>query len=148
MDDFIKGLNEISDREVRERQEKRLNVVTTTMDIMDDTCDGHNQVTTTMDIMKYYTVRPVEYFRDRQYEEHNRMTFKKTVKDIPPRKFYRMTQLEAFIEHLHKMANRTIEDAEITLLLRHITNGRHYELVCLVPIGNTSKECHKWEDIK
>ena len=148
MEDIIKGLNDIQREYDREYLTKRLNIVTTVMDEKGDGCDSPKPVTSVKHIMKYYTVKPKEYFADRHYASLNRTTYSRHIKDIPPRKFYTTAQIEAYIAHLNKMAHRTIEDAEMTLLLKAITNGRHYKLVCLLPITDTTKEHLIWDDIK
>lgn len=152
MNDFINEINGIQQEYDREYLTKQLNIVTIAMDETCDDCERPNRVTSvkdqTKDVMKYYTVKPKEYFTDRHYEEHDRVTYAKCIKDIPPRRFYTVHQVEAYIKYLNRIAHRTIEDAEMTLLLRAITNGRHYELVCLLPIQDTSKEHCKWDDIR
>lgn len=161
MDDFIKDIESIQQEYDREYLTKRLNIVTTVKDIIDDNCGGRNRVTTKGDdcggrnpktkqvtVVKYYTVKPKEYFTDRHYESHNGTTYQKYVKDIPPRKFYKESELRAYIGLLNRWAGRTLEDDEITLLLRHITNGRHYQLVCVVDVTEQLKDELVWRDIK
>lgn len=161
MKDFIKDIGELQQEYDREYLTKRLNVVTTAKDVVGDACDGQSRVTTKGDdcdgqdpkpkpvtVVKYYTVRPKEYFTDRHYAEHKGTTYQKYVKDIPPRKFYSESELRAYIKLLNKWAGRTLERDELTLLLRHITNGRHYQLVCLVDVTKQLKRETVWEDIK
>lgn len=148
MEDFIKELNGIQQEYDREYLTKQLNIVTVAMNENGDDCERPDRVTSVKDVMKYYTVKPKEYFADRHYEEHDRVTYSRHIKDIPPRKFYTVTQIEYYIKYLNRVAHRTIEDAEMALLLRAITNGRHYELVCLLPIKDTKAEHLEWDDIK
>ena len=128
----------------REYQEKRLNVVTTVKDLNGDTCDGHKRVT----VMKYYTVKPKEYYTERHYEEHNGGTYRMTTVTIKPRRFYEESKLRVFIKYLNKIAGRTICDDEMRLLLRHITNGRQYELTCLINETAELNGTTMWKDIK
>ena len=161
MDDFIKDIDGIQQEYDSEYRTKRLNIVTTVMDVAGDICDGRSRVTTKDDdcdgqspkpkqvtVVKYYTVKPKEYFTDRHYAEHHGTTYQKYIKDIPPRKFYSESELRAYIGLLNKWAGRTLEDDELTLLLRHITNGRHYQLVCLVDVTEDLKRETVWKDIK
>ena len=161
MDDFIRDIESIQQEYDREYLAKRLNIVTTVKDVIDDTCDGQSRVTTKGDdcdgqspktkqvtVVKYYTVRPKEYFTDRHYDNYNGTTYQKYVKDIPPRKFYSESELRAYITLLNRWAGRTLEDDELTLLLRHITNGRHYQLVCLMDVTRQLADETMWRDIK
>lgn len=152
MEDFIKEINGIQQEYDREYLTKRLNIVTVTDEQTGDTCKRSNRVTPVNDqtksVMKYYTVKPKEYFTDRHYQPSEQMTYARCIKDIPPRRFYTTAQIESYIRYLNRVANRTIEDAEMTLLLRAITNGRHYQLVCLLPIRDTRSEHLIWDDIK
>ena len=161
MDDFIRDIEGIQQEYDKEYLTKRLNIVTTVKDVIDDDSDGQSRVTTKDDdcdgrnrktkqvtVVKYYTVKPKEYFTDRHYPEHTGVTYQKYVKDIPPRKFYHMDELRAYIKLLNKWAGRTLEEDELRLLLRHITNGRHYELVCLVDVTDQLKEETMWRDIR
>lgn len=144
MEDFIEGLEGIQQEYKREYLDKRLNVVTTMRDVIGDDCGGYKRVA----VVKHYTVKPKEYYTERHYNKHQGTTYQKYVKDIPPRKFYRESELRAYIGLLNKMAGRTIENDELTLLLRYITSGRHYQLVCLVDITEQLKRETVWEDIK
>lgn len=144
MEDFIKDITGIQQEYDKEYLTERLNVVTTVKDAMDDNRDGLKPVT----IVKYYTVKPKEYYIERHYQEHQGATYQRYIKDIPPRKFYTESDLRVYIRLLNKWAGRTLEDDELTLLLRHITNGRHYQLVCLVDITEDLKRETVWEDIK
>lgn len=152
MNDFIKEISGIQQEYDREYLTKRLNIVTVVNDQISDTCDGSNRVTPVNDqtkaVMKYYTVKPKEYFTDRHYQASDQVTYARHIKDIPPRQFYTVTQIEYYMRYLNRIANRTIEDAEMALLLRAITNGRHYKLVCLLPIQDTTDEHLVWDDIK
>lgn len=152
MNDFIKELNGIQQEYDREYLTKKLNIVTVTDEQIGDTCKRPNGVTLVNDqtkaVMKYYTVKPKEYFTDRHYQPSKQVTYARHIKDIPPRRFYTITQIESYIRYLNRVANRTIEDAEMALLLRAITNGRHYQLVCLLPIQDTTDEHLIWDDIR
>lgn len=128
----------------KEYKTEQLNIVTTTMDKTGDKCDGHDTVTVT----KYYTVKPKEYYTDRQYDEHYGRTMWRTTQVIKPRDFYNRHELEMFIRYINKIAGRTLEDDEMTLLLRHITNGRQYELTCVLDITDECERATVWEDKK
>ena len=152
MEDFIKNIKSIQQEYDNEYLPKKLNIVTVANEQIGDTCERPNQMTPmndqTKSVMKYYTVKPKEYFADRHYQAHNDTIYARHIKDIPPRRFYTVTQIESYIRYLNKVANRTIEDAEMTLLLRAITNGRHYKLVCLLPVQDTKSEHLIWDDIR
>ena len=148
--DELDGLfREINESYEREYKTPRLNIVTTmkdkTVTTVNDRSDGRKQVT----VMKYYTVKPMEYFvkRDR-YDEHNGVTMYKTTQIIKPRKFYSVTEAECFVKYINRIAGRTLEDDEMMLLLRTITNGRQYELVCLIDGTREFKKQTMWEDDK
>lgn len=148
MENFIRDVGELQQEYDREYLTKRLNIVTTVKDIIDDDCDGRDRGTKPVTVVKYYTVKPKEYFTDRHYDNYDGVTYQKYVKDIPPRKFYSESELRAYIKLLNRWAGRTIERDELTLLLRHITNGRHYQLVCLVDVTEQLKRELVWRDIK
>ena len=161
MEDFIKDITSMQQEYNKEYLTKRLNVVTTVKDVIDDSCDRRSRVTTKGDgcdgqsprlkqvtVVKYYTVKPKEYFTDRHYDNHNGTTYQKYIKDIPPRKFYSESELRSYIKLLNRWAGRTIEGDELTLLLRHITNGRQYQLVCIVDVTDQLKDELVWKDIK
>lgn len=138
--DFMRDLDEIQQEYDREYLTKRLNIVTT----KDDDCGGRDRVTT----MKYYTVRPKEYFTERHYQEHTGKTYEKYIKTIQPRKFYSETELRNYMALLNRWAGRTLEDDEMRLLLRNITKGRQYDLVCIIDRTEELNKEMVWQDIK
>lgn len=144
MNDFINNIKRLQSEYDKEYLAKRLNIVTTEMGKGGDSCDGAKRVT----VVKYHTVKPKEYFTDRHYESCNGATYQRYIKDIPPRKFYTETELRNYMAVLNKWAGRTIEDDEMRLLLRYITRGRHYQLVCLVDVTEQLKDELVWRDIK
>lgn len=161
MENFIKDLERVEQEYNREFLERKLNIVTTEREITGDTCNGQNRGTIAGDecdgrgretrpvtVVKYYTVKPKEYFTDRHYENYKGTTYQKYIKDIPPRKFYSEDELRTYMAVLNKWAGRTIEDDEMRLLLRYITSGRHYQLVCLVDVTKQLKSELVWKDIK
>ena len=131
--DFMKGLKEIT-------SEKELIGVTYDKCKANDICDGR--------VMKFYKYTSPEYFDNRGYQEHHEKTYKKYIIDVPPRKFYSESEIRVFIGIIERRANRTLEMAEIELLLSYITSGQHYELVGLVDINREHKKLTTYEDIK
>lgn len=128
----------------KEYQTPILNVVTDVMDETSDKCDGRKRMTNVKTVMKYYSVKPKEFYSERQYEEHNSKTYQKYVMTIKPRKFYSKAQVMAYVSYLNRTAGRTIEDDEMNLLLRTITRGRQYDLVCVIDRTEELKEVTKW----
>lgn len=138
--ELIAGLNEI----IREEREKKLITVSKAYHLTDDTCD----LGETMTLVKYTTMKPEAYFTERHYERHAGQLHSTAIKTIRPRKFYELREIENFVEHLRKIAGRTLEDAEIKLLLRHITRGEHYDLVCAIDQTEAFENEIVFEDIK
>ena len=138
----------------KEYGEKGLNIVTVEKDgvggINDkqyekggegDDCDGRDRVT----VMKYYTVKPKDYYMRRHYGEHKGKTYKQYVITIPPRKFYNEAQVRTYMKYINKTAGRTLEDDEMMLLLKTISRGRQYQLTCLVDITEELKDQTVWK---
>ena len=155
--DLIRGLEEVADQQdftshlvegleqiQEEEEEKKLITVTREFHLKRDDCEVVDSVTT----VKYSTMKPMSYFTDRHYQEHKGGLYRTTVQTIRPRKFYELREIENFVEHLKRMAGRTLEKAEIGLLLRHITRGEHYDLVCVIDETRNFEGQTVYEDIK
>lgn len=78
------------------------------------------------------------------YNEHNRKTYESYIEVIRPRKFYSETEAWEFVRHINKIAGRTLEDDEMMLLLKTITKGRQYELVCVIDRTRELAGVTKW----
>ena len=126
----------------------RLNIVTSEMDETGDKCDDCNGSNKKVTVMKYYTVRPKEYFTERQYESYNGRTVKTHIITIPPRKFYNETQVYSYANYINKIAGRTLESDEMNLLLKTISRGGQYKLTCVIDITDQLKDQTIWKDIK
>ena len=149
--DNIAKLIEDTQREYdREYKEKRLNIVTNKMTIREykdgDRCKGQDQDTEKVTVVKYYTVKPKEYFANRHYDEHYGTTYQRYTYTVKPRNFYTEQQLMTFLAYIDRLAGRTLEDDEKTLMLRHITSGRRYELTCLIDRTKEFKDQTMWQD--
>ena len=132
--------NDILKELERMTSEKVLSVVTKPMTTTDDASgDG---------CIKYYKVTTEKHFMERGFKRHTGRTFQTYVADIPPRKFYKETTLRAFMSVTERRAGRTIEDAEWALLLRAITNGRHYKLTCVYEVTDIPDTVTVYDDIK
>lgn len=93
-----------------------------------------------VNVVKYYKVTKGEDYEMSNHPRHYGVTYMKKLYDVKPRKFYSVPQVEAFVKHIERLAGRKLDDAETMLMLRHITRGEHYELVCLVNITKEVKE--------
>ena len=132
--------NDMLEELERMTSEKVLSVVTKPMTTTDNASgDG---------CIKYYKVTTEEHFMERGFKRHTGRTFQTYVADIPPRKFYEETTLRAFMSVTERRAGRTIEDAEWALLLRAITNGRHYKLTCVYDVTEDLEGVTVYDDIK
>lgn len=143
-DDQVKDLIGDLMKVKKEEEEKKLVTVTREIHLVDDTCE----VTECMTLMKYSTMRPESYFTERHYQRHYGSFYKTATQTIQPRKFHDMTSLENFVRHLKRIARRPIEDAELGLLLRHITNGEQYDLICVIDVSDDFENQLVFEDIK
>lgn len=124
---------EIYDKEyAKEYRTKRPQVVTT---VMDETGDA---------IMRYTRVTTKETMLGDGYEEHNRRTLRTYIEVIPPRKFYSEAQVVAYARYINRIAGRTLESAEMNLLLKTLARGRQYELVCVVDETEGLESVSKW----
>ena len=142
-------IGETQERYKEEYLVERTGVVTVKRDVMDERYKrgGENRMegAITVNVMKRQTVRPKEEMINRGYKEHNGMTVKKYIKVIKPRRFRNAEQVYAFAERINKTAGRTLEDAEMNLLLKTIARGRQYELVCIADITDELEGVTKWE---
>lgn len=147
LDDIIKLLEVTKRKNDEEYKIPRLNIVTSEIDegvkLKGDEYGRQDKVT----VMKYYTVRPKEYFEDGRHEEHNGKTYKKHIIDIPPRKFYTATQVYDYASYINKVAGRILESDEMNLLLKTISRGRHYKLTGLIDITDQVKEQTVWRTV-
>ena len=123
---------------------KVLNIVTSVMDEPRDKCDGPNRVTGVKTVMRYYTMKPKGYYIDRQYEEHNKATYQKSVITLPPRRFYKEADVYDYMKYVKKVAGRTVTDDEMNLLLKTISRGRQYQLTCMIDRTEELKDVTKW----
>lgn len=121
-----------------------LNIVTQVRGIKSDDCDVADRVT----VMKYYTVKSREEYEMGNYERHYGSVYTRTTYVVKPRKFYNEAQVWAFLKHIDRVAGRELEDAEKKLLLRYITKGRQYELVCLIDRTKEFENETMYNDIK
>lgn len=149
--DNITKLIEDTQREYdKEYKEKRLNIVTSKMTIKDtkdgDDCEGQGRERKEVTVMKYYTVKPKEYYADRQYNEHYGTTYQRYTYTVKPRNFYTEQQIMTFLQYIDRLAGRTLEDDEKTLMLRYITNGKPYELMCVIDRTKELQGQTMWED--
>lgn len=56
-----------------------------------------------------------------------------TTVTLTPRTFSTVAQIQQYITALQRRIHRNIEEAEVMLLLRHITQGRRYDIVAYIP---------------
>lgn len=129
MEDYNKSYDE-------EYKVKRPQLVTTEMDQSDDGCDGA--------IMRRLRMTDKETMMRDGYDEHNRKTYERYIETIRPRKFYSETEAMTFVNHIRRIAGRTVEDDEMMLLLRTITSGRQYRLTCVVDRTEELAGVTKW----
>lgn len=149
--DNIAKLIEDTQREYdREYKEKRLNIVTNKMTIREykdgDDREGQRPARKEVTVMKYYTVKPKEYYTDRHYDEHYGTTYQRYTYTVKPRNFYTEQQLMTFLAYIDRLAGRTLEDDEKTLMLRYITNGKPYELMCVIDRTKELANQTMWQD--
>lgn len=137
MDLILKQLIDNTDTE-------RLNVVTTKRDILGDNHGGYKPVA----VMKYYKMTSENEMYKRPVEDYDGVTYEKYEWELQPRKFYTMASLKAFMEVTERRAGRPIEDAEWGLLLRAITNGKRYKLVCIRDITGDLKDCRSYKELR
>lgn len=78
------------------------------------------------------------------YDEHDRKTVTTEIMVIRPRRFYKETEAWAFVRYIRRIAGRTVEDDEMMLLLRTITNGRQYKLTCVIDRTEELTGWNKW----
>lgn len=128
MEEIQRIMGETQKRYNEEYKSPKLNIVTAEKNITGDGCDGGDRVT----VMKYYTVKNREDYEKGNYERHYGEVYSTGTYTVMPRKFYNEAQVWAFLEHIERRAGRTLEDAEKMLMLRTITKGRRYELVCII----------------
>lgn len=147
LDDIIKLLEVTKRENDKEYKIPILNIVTSEIDesvkLKGDEDGRRDRVT----VMKYYHVRPKEYFEDGRHEEHKGKTYKKHIEKIPPRKFYSETQVYNYASYLNKIAGRTITSDEMNLLLKTISRGEPYELTCLIDITDEIKGQTVWRTV-
>ena len=147
LDDIIKLLEVTKRENDNEYKIPILNIVTSEIDegvkLKGDEDGRRDRVT----VMKYYHVRPKEYFEDGRHEEHNGKTYKKHIEKIPPRKFYSKTQVYNYASYLNKIAGRTITSDEMNLLLKTISRGEPYKLTCLIDITDEVKGQTVWRTV-
>lgn len=148
MDNIDKIIKETQKGYDREYKTKRLNIVTTVMDATSESCDKQDKEQNKMTVMKYYTVKPKEYFTRRQYERCDGRVLKTYTRMIPPRRFYTETEVYEYARYINRVAGRTLETDEMNLLLKTIARGRQYELVCVEDITEQVKEHTVWRDIR
>lgn len=120
----------------KEYKVKLPQVVTTEIDLTDDGCDGA--------MIRRVRLTDKETMMRDGYDEHNRKTYESYNMTIRPRKFYSETEAMTFVEHIKRIAGRTVEDDEMMLLLRTITKGRQYELTCLIDRTEELAGVTKW----
>ena len=120
----------------KEYKIKLLQVVTTEMDLTGDGCGGV--------MMRRVRLTDKETMMRDGYDEHDRKTYEKYNMTILPRKFYSETQAMNFVKYIRRIAGRTVENAEMMLLLRTITRGRQYELTCLIDRTEELAGVTKW----
>lgn len=102
-------------------------------------------------ILHYYTMHhPVAHYQTRNtYTPTPTPTIihTRTTLTLQPRKFYRTSQIEAYLTQLEKRIHRQLEADEATLILRHITTGRTYTITALIPhdISDTPS-AHVWDN--
>lgn len=115
MEELMAILNRVS----VEHEEKRLYVRTVkSMNGEDHKMTGHG-------------VSSEKYLTGRGYGEHYERTIRTFTETLKPRTFGSEREIRAYMKHTERLAGRTLEDAEWGILLRTITNGRQYELVCV-----------------
>lgn len=148
IDDIAKLIEATQEEYDKEYRSPILNIVTTVKDKAGDRYKRQSKDTEKVTVVKYYTVKPKEYFANRQYNEHYGTTYQRYTYVVKPRNFYTIQEIEQFLRHIEKLAGRTMEDDEKTLMLRHITNGRRYELTCLIDRTREFKEQTMWQDNK
>lgn len=115
---------------------KRPQLVTTEMDLINDGCDGA--------IMRRLRMTDKERMISDGYDEYNGKTYERYIETIRPRRFYSETEVMTFVEHIRRIAGRTVEDDEMMLLLRTITSGKQYELTCLIDRTEELAGVTKW----
>ena len=120
----------------KEYKVKLPQVVTTEIDLTDDGCDGT--------IMRRVRMTDKETMMRDGYGEHNRKTMTTEIMVIQPRRFYKETDAWAFVRYIRRIAGRTVEDDEMMLLLRTITNGRQYKLTCVIDRTEELAGVTKW----
>ena len=95
-------------------------------------------------IMRRVRVTDKETMMRDGYDEHDRRTVTTEIKVIRPRRFYSETQAMTFVKYIRRIAGRTVEDDEMMLLLRTITKGRQYELICAIDRTEELVGVTKW----
>lgn len=141
MDLIERIIGETQERYKEKYLKEEVCVVTGEKDVINDDYKRPNSVT----VMKYQTVKDKEDFMVRGYKEHNKRTYARRIEVIKPRRFYKAEDVYAYARHINRLAGRTLEDAEMNLLLKTIARGRQYELVCLVDITDELEGVTKWE---
>lgn len=145
LEDIVRGAQASYDREYRT---KGLQIVTSGVNKTSGGDGGQDESPQRMTVMKYYTVKPKEYFTNRHYDEHHGQTYRIYTKTIQPRKLYTATEVYDYARYINKVAGRTLETDEMNLLLKTIARGRHYELVCVVDITEELDGQTVWVDRK
>lgn len=145
-DNIIKLLEETKKKNDEEYKTPVLNIVTSVMDEGCDGCDGRKTRPKGVTVVKYYSVRPKEYYTNERYDEHKGKTYQKYVMTIPPRRFYTETQVYNYARYINKIAGRTLDNDEMNLLLKTISRGRQYELTCLIDRTEEFKNQTMWRD--
>lgn len=146
IDDITKLIEETQKGYEEEYKTDRLNIVTRQMRVKDDKGDDKGMTHKEVTVVKYYTVKPKEYYTERQYKEHHGQTYQRYTYTVRPRVFYTVQEIETFLRYIDKIAGRTLEDDEKTLMLRHITNKRPYELVCVIDRTKELANQTMWRD--
>lgn len=82
---------------------------------------------------------------EHDYHVHYEKTYRTAVKTLKPRTFRSEHEVRAYMERVERLAGRTLEDDEWGLLLRTITRGRRYDLVCMIDITETLNEVPRYE---
>ena len=148
MDDIQRIIERTQAEYNREYLTPILNIVASEIDETSDRCDGRNRKPKKVTVMKYYTVRPKEYFTNERYKEHKGKTYQRYVRTLQPRKFYTATEVYDYAKYINKIAGRTLENDEMNLLLKTISRGRQYQLTCLIDRTEEFKGQTMWRDIK
>lgn len=97
-------------------------------------------------VVKYYKVTKGEDYEMSVRPRHYGRTYMKRIYEVKPRKFYNRAQVDFFVKHLKKLAHRDISDIEMMMILKCITRGEMYELVCFMDITDEVKNEVMYEE--